>query len=70
MQLQQEFKKYHSIIRKKKKKHDKIGMLAKCNLNTNEVLLSKALINSYINHDQFISVNNALREYGEIKNYV
>ena len=45
-------------------------MLAKCNLNTNEVLLSKALINSYINHDQFISVNNVLKEYDEIKNYV
>ena len=45
-------------------------MLAKYNLNTNEVLLSKALINSYINHDQFISVNNVLREYDEIKNYV
>ena len=70
MQLQQEFKKYHSIIKTKKKKHDKIGMLAKYNLNTNEVLLSKALINSYINHDQFISVNNVLREYDEIKSYV
>ena len=45
-------------------------MLAKYNLNTNEVLLSKALINSYINHDQFISVNNVLKEYDEIKNYV
>ena len=45
-------------------------MLAKYNLNTNEVLLSKALINSYINHDQFISVNNVLRKYDEIKNYV
>ena len=36
-------------------------------LNTIEVLFSKALIDSYINHDKFISVNNVLSEYNEIK---
>ena len=30
-------------------------------------MISKALINSYINHDEFISVNNMLREYNEMK---
>ena len=30
-------------------------------LNTIEVLISKALINSYIIHDEFLSVNNVLR---------
>ena len=36
-------------------------------LNTIEVLISKALIDSYISHDEFLSVNNVLREYNEIK---
>ena len=40
-------KKYKSII-KKKKKHDKIVLLGKDKLNTIEVLISKALIDSYI----------------------
>ena len=36
-------KKHKSIIKKQKKKHDKIVLLAKCNLNSIEVLISKAL---------------------------
>ena len=31
-----------------------------------EVLISKDLIDSYISHDLFISVNNALREYNDM----
>ena len=42
-------------------------MLGKDKLNINEVLISKALIDSFINHDEFISVNNVLREYNEMK---
>ena len=38
---------------KKKKKQVKIVLLAKTNVNTMEVLISKALINSYIYHDNF-----------------
>ena len=60
-------KKYNSIIKKKKKKHDKIVLLRKDKLNNIEVLISKASINSYISHDEFASVNNALRKYNEIK---
>ena len=37
-------KKYQSIIKKKKKKHDKIVLLAKYKLNRIEVLISKTLI--------------------------
>ena len=29
--------------------------------------MSKALINSYISHDKFVSVNKSLREYNEMK---
>ena len=61
-------KKYKSIIKKNKKKHDKIILLGKDKSNTIEILISKALINSYISHDKFVSVNNVLREYNEIKN--
>ena len=52
---------------KKMKKHDKTVLVMKCNLDTNEVLISKALINVYINHDESVSVINVLREYNEIK---
>ena len=44
-------KKYMSIIKKKKKKHDKIVLLAKFKLNNVEVLNSKALIDSKVSHD-------------------
>ena len=42
-------------------------MWGKNKLNTIEVLISKALIDSYISHDKFVSVNNVLREYYEAK---
>ena len=54
-------------MKKKRKKHDKIVLLAKTKLNTIEVLISKVLIASYINHHEFVSVNNVLREYNEVK---
>ena len=56
-------KKYKSIIKKNKKKHVKIVLLGKAKLNIMEVLISKSLIDSYITHDEFASVNNVLREY-------
>ena len=60
-------KKYKSIIKKKKKKHDKIVSLAKSKLNRIEVLISKSLIDSNISHDEFVSINNVLKEYEEMK---
>ena len=63
-------KKYKSIIKKKKKKHDKIVLLGKDMLNTTEVLIAKALIGSYIINEEFSSVNNVLREYNEMKKEV
>ena len=53
-------KKYKSAI-KKKKKHDKIVLLGKDKLNIIEILISKALIDSDISHDEFASVNNVLK---------
>ena len=60
-------KKYKSIIKKKKKNYDKVVLLGKDKLNTIEVLISKALIDSYISHDEIVSINNVLREYNEMK---
>ena len=39
------------MTKKKKKKHDKIVLLAKDKDNTIEVLFSKDLMDSYISHD-------------------
>ena len=60
-------KKYKSIIKKKKKKHEKIVLLAKDKLNSLEVLISKALIDSVISHDEFVLINNVLKEYDKMK---
>ena len=42
-------------------------LLGKDKLNIIEVMNSKALIESYISHDEFLSVNDVLREYNEMK---
>ena len=59
---------YKLSIKKKKKMHDKTVLMGKDKLNTIEVLIFKSLIDSYISHDKFISVNIILREYNDIKN--
>ena len=63
-------KKYKSIKKKKKKNHDKIVLLGKDKVNNIEVPISKALIDSYITHNEFVSVNNVLREYNGMKNEI
>ena len=45
-------------------------LLGKDKLNTIDVLISKALIDSYITDDEFVSVNNVLREGNEMKNEI
>ena len=60
-------KKYKSIITKKKKKHEKIVLLAKTKLNRTEVLTSKASIDSNISHDEFVLINNVLTVYDDMK---
>ena len=58
-------KNYKPII--KKKKHDKIVLLAKSNLNSIEVLISKVLIDSNLSHDEFVLVNDVLKEFYDLK---
>ena len=60
-------KKYTSIIKKKKNKQNRIGLLTKSKLNSIEVLISKALIDSNISHDQLVLINNVLKEFMTLK---
>ena len=58
MQPLQELKRISELSRKKKRKnHKNIVLLRKSKLNTVKILISKTLIGSYINHDEYVSVN-------------
>ena len=60
-------KKQKPIIKKKKNKPDKIVLLEKSKLNSTEFLISKALVDSLVIHDEFVMINNVLKEYVEMK---
>ena len=53
--------------RNKKKKHNKIVMLARSKLNSIESKISEALINNQISHEDFITIINEERNYRELK---
>ena len=55
------------VIKKKKHRHAKITFLVKSKLSKIEVLISKALIDSNIGHDEFVLINNVLKEYDKMK---
>ena len=44
-----------------------MDLLAISQLNSIEVLISKALIDSVISHHQFVSISNVQREYDDMK---
>ena len=50
-----------------KKKSGKMVLLAKSKLNNISVLISKALTDSNINHDEFLLINNVLKKYVDMK---
>ena len=60
-------KKYKSIIKKRKKKHDKILSLAKSKLNSVQILISKALIDSNTTHNEFVFKDNVPKEFDDMK---
>ena len=60
-------KKHKSINKKNKKKHDKIVLLAKSKWNITEVLISKALFDPNMSHDEFVLINNVLKEFYDMK---
>ena len=60
-------KKYQSIIKKKKMKHDEIILFEKSKSKSRELSVSKPLIGSVISNDEFVLINNVLKEYSEMK---
>ena len=60
-------KKLLNITRKKKKKHDKILMLAKSKFNSIETLISQALIDMEISHEEFITILKEKDKYEKMK---
>ena len=53
--------------RNKKKKHDNILMLAKSKLNSTEILVSKALNDMGISHEEFTIILNEKDKYDRMK---
>ena len=51
-------------------RHDKIALLAKTKLNSIQVLIYKALIDSNISQDEFILMNNVRKKYDDMKEEV
>ena len=60
-------KKLKKATRNKKKKHNKIVMLARSKLNSIESKISEALINNQISHEDFMTIINKERNYRELK---
>ena len=60
-------KKFLKTIRNKKKKHNKIVMLARSKLNSIESKISEALINNEIIHEDFMTIINEEKKYRELK---
>ena len=56
-----------NITRNKKKKHNKILMLAKSKLNSIGTLISQALIDLNISHEEFIRVLKEQDKYERMK---
>ena len=60
-------KKYKPIIKKNNNKDNEIVLLAKSILNSIEVLISKALIDSNVSHDEFVLRDVVLKTFYEVK---
>ena len=60
-------KKSKWIIKKKRKKHDKIVLSAKSKLSNIEVLISNSLIDSNISYGEFVLINNVIKEFYDMK---
>ena len=56
-----------NIARNKKKKQDKILMLAKSKLNSVENLVSQALIDIEISHEEFVAILKVKDKYEKMK---
>ena len=60
-------KMFLKTIRNKKKKHNKIVMLARNKLNGIKSKISEALLNNEISHEDFMTILNEEKKYRELK---
>ena len=60
-------KKLLKTTRNKKKKYNEIILLARSKLNSIEIKISEALINSEISHEDFITIINEEKKYRGLK---
>ena len=60
-------KKLLNMTRNKKRKYDKILMLAKSKLNSIETSISQILIDMYISHEEFITILKEKGKYEKMK---
>ena len=60
-------KKLLKITRKKKKKHNKFLILAKSKLNSIETVMSQALMDLDISHEEFKTIGNEKEKYEQMK---
>ena len=60
-------KEFLKTTRYKKRKHNKIIILARSKLNSIETKISETLINNEISHEDFMKIINEDRDYRELK---
>ena len=60
-------KKLLKTTRNKKKKHNKIFILARSKLNSIEIKISEAWINNEISHENFVAIINEDKKYRELE---
>ena len=63
-------KKNLKTTKNKKKKQNKIVLLARSKLNSIESKISEALINNEISHEDFVTIINEEKKYRELKEKV
>ena len=60
-------KRFLRATRNKKKKHNKIVLLARSKSNSIESKISQALINNEVSHEDFMTILNEEKKYQELK---
>ena len=67
MVLTEIVKKVLKTTRSIKKKHNKIVLLSRSKLSSIESIISETLINSEINHEDFVTIINKEKKHRELK---
>ena len=57
-------------IKRNKKEHIKVVLLARSKLNSTEKIISKALLDNKISHEDFTAIINEEKNYQELKEII